>query len=95
MTGYRLRPSAVRDLEAIGDYIAADSPARAVTFVDELLALCTRVAARPRAYRRRDDLARGLRQAVHGHYLLLFTCDEDGVVFERIVHGARRLEDLI
>jgi len=93
--GYRLRPKAVEDLEAIGDVIALDDPARAVSFIDEILAVCARIAERPRAFQRRDDLVAGLRQAVHGHYLILFTADEDGVVVERVVHGARRLEDLI
>jgi plasmid stabilization system protein ParE len=27
----------------IADFIAADNPARAVSFIDELLALCTRI----------------------------------------------------
>lgn len=63
--------------------------------MDELLSVCRRVGERPRAFQRRDDLAPGLRQAVHGHYLILFTVDEKGVVIERIVHGARRLEDLV
>lgn len=95
MSGYRLRPKAVEDLEAIGDYIAADDPDRAVSFIDELLSVCARIAERPRAFQRRDDLARGLRQAVHGHYLILFTAGRKEVVIERVVHGARRLEDLI
>jgi toxin ParE1/3/4 len=95
VSGYRLRPKAVHDLQAIGDFIAADNPARAVTFVDELLEVCVRIAERPAAYRRRDDLAKGLRQAIHGRYLVLFTSDEEGVVIERVLHGARRLEDLL
>lgn len=95
MSGYRLRPKAVEDLEAIGDFIAADNPKRAVAFIDELLQLCARIAERPRAFQRRDDLARGLRQAIHGNYLILFTASKKGVVIERVVHGARRLEDLI
>ncbi len=95
MSGYRLRPKAVEDLEMIGDFIAADDPARAVSFIDEMLSICSRIAERPRAFQRRDDLAAGLRQAIHGRYLILFAADEDGVVIERIVHGARRLEDLI
>ena len=94
MSTYRLRPKAVQDLEAIGDHIAADNPSRAVSFIDELLALCARITERPGAYRRRDDLGRGLRQAVHGSYLILFTAGKHGVVIERVVHGARRLEDL-
>lgn len=95
MSGYRLRPQAVRDLESIGDFIARDDPARAVSFIDEMLAACRRIGERPRAFQRRDDLARGLRQAVHGRYLILFTLRADGVVIERVLHGARRLEDLI
>ena len=95
MSGYRLRPRAVEDLETIGDFIAADNPARAVSFIDEMLAVCRRIAERPRAYQRRDDLAPGLRQAVHGHYLILFTDGGDAVVIERVLHGARRLEDLL
>lgn len=94
MGAYRLRPKAIRNLEAIGDFIAADKPARAITFIDELLDLFDRVSDRPEAYRRRDDLAKGLRQAIHGRYLILFTAGNDGVVIERVLHGARRIEDL-
>ncbi len=95
MATYRLTPKVVQDLEAIGDFIASDSPARAVSFVEGLLELCSRLSARPHAFHRRDDLARGLRQAVHGRYLILFTPGNDGLVIERVLHGARRLEDLI
>lgn len=95
MTAYRLRPKAIEDLEAISDYIAADSPANAIAFVDALLDLCARIAENPRAYRRRDDLGEGIRQAVHGRYLILFTDRDRNVVIERVVHGARRLEELL
>jgi plasmid stabilization system protein ParE len=33
---YRLSPQAKSELEAIGDYIAADSPANAKRFIDRL-----------------------------------------------------------
>jgi toxin ParE1/3/4 len=95
VSGYRLRPRAVEDLEQIAEFIARDDPARALSFIDELITVCGRIGEAPRGFPRRDDLATGLRQAVHGRYLLLFTADEKGVVIERIVHGARRLEDLI
>lgn len=95
MSRYRLRPRAVADLDDIAAYIARENPVRALSFIDELIEVCARVASMPRAYRRRDDLARGLRQAVHGRYLILFTADDQGVTIERVVHGARRLEDLI
>ena len=95
MTGYRLRPKALQDLEAIGDFIAVDNPKRAVSFIDELLTLCATIADHPQAHQRRDDLADGLRQAVYGRYLILFTVDQRDVVIERVLHGARRLEDLL
>jgi toxin ParE1/3/4 len=94
VSGYRLRPKAVEDLETIGDFIAANNPAKAVAFVDDLIAVSSRIAEQPRAFQRRDDLAEGLRQAVYRRYLVLLTADERGVVIERVVHGARRLEDL-
>ncbi len=99
MSRTRFRPKSVEDLEAIADFIAADNPPRAVSFVDEIFARCAAIAEQPRAYQRRDDLATGLRQAVHGRYLIFFTPDEHGpdergIVIERVLHGARRLEDL-
>ena len=96
MSGFLLRPKALADLEAIGDFIAHDNPRRATSFVDELLGFRARISERPRAYPRRDDLAAGIRQAVLGRYLIFFRiADDDGIVVTRIVHGARRLNDLI
>jgi toxin ParE1/3/4 len=94
VSGYRLRPKAVEDLEAIADFIAADDPLRAVSFIDELLAVCAAIAQQPRAHWRREDLAPGLRQAIHGRYLILFTAGGKDIVIERVLHGARRIEDL-
>jgi toxin ParE1/3/4 len=37
------------DLEEIGDFIAADNPDRAVTFVREIRAHCVRIAKSPLA----------------------------------------------
>jgi toxin ParE1/3/4 len=84
-------PRAEADLEEIGDYIARDDPARAISFLDELRAHCDHIAATPASYPAREVLAAGLRMAVHGRYLVLFRSDLDGVRIERIVHGARRL----
>jgi toxin ParE1/3/4 len=43
--------AAEADVEAIGDWIAADNPARALTFVLELCDRCRALADMPRAYR--------------------------------------------
>lgn len=48
-------PLAEGDLEAIGDYIADDNPARAVSFVADLRTQCLTIAKTPQAYRPRPD----------------------------------------
>ena len=42
-------PAAEDDLEAIADYIAQDSPANAIRFIDELRVQCLRLAKAPMA----------------------------------------------
>ena len=88
-------PQAALDLEEIGDYIARDNSERVLSFLAEIEAHCYRVAKMPNAWTRREDLAPGLQMAVHGNYLILFRVQERSVRIERIVHGARRLGDLV
>ncbi|MGP4671267.1 type II toxin-antitoxin system RelE/ParE family toxin [Agrobacterium salinitolerans] len=45
-----LTDEAKADLDRIGDFIAADNPRRAETFVVELLDRCSRLVEMPRAY---------------------------------------------
>lgn len=86
--GFSARAEA--DLEDIGDYIAQDNPRRAASFVRELRRRCERMAEQPRANRAREEFGPGVRAAVHGAYLILYTHHGDGsVVIERVVHGAR------
>ena len=40
-------PMAEQDLEAIADYIAADNPVRALSFVHELRTQCQRITLNP------------------------------------------------
>lgn len=92
----RYTPAASDDLRQIGDYISQDNPARALTFVAELREHCRRIAARPRMHRLREEFGPGVRSAVHGAYLVLYTHQDDGqVVIERVVHGARDLGELL
>ena len=85
-----LSPRAQLDLEEIGDYIARDNPARALSFLDELKAHCERISEMPGAYPAREDLGAGIRMAVHGRYLILFRTNDEAVRIERIFHTARR-----
>jgi toxin ParE1/3/4 len=83
-------PRAQLDLEAIGDYIARDNPTRAVTFLEELRAHCDRIVTTPAAYPAREDLASGIRMAVHGRYRIFIRVGAAQVRIERILHSARR-----
>jgi toxin ParE1/3/4 len=87
-------PRSVLDLEEIGDYIARDNPQRAVTFLGELEEHCHRIRLSPLAFPLREDLAPTLRMAPHGNYVIFFDVQKDTVRIERILHGARRLQDL-
>jgi toxin ParE1/3/4 len=68
--GFRVTAPAERDLADIGDYIALDNRARAVSFIDELEARFAEIAAQPSLYRLRDEVMPGIRAAPHGRYLI-------------------------
>lgn len=84
-------PLAEQDLEAIADYIAADNPTRALSFVRELRVQCQRITLNLSGYRLRPELGDGIRSCAHGRYVIFFECESDGVLIVRILHGARDL----
>jgi len=86
-----ISPLAERDLEAIGDYIAGDNPARALSFIGELRAKCTAIAATPRAFRERPELGKGIRSCTQGEYVIFFFVARDRVTVARVLHGAMDL----
>lgn len=94
MTRCAFAARAVADLEEIGDYIARDNPARAVSFVRELRRYCARIARQPRIHPLREEFGSGVRLAVHGRYVILYAERAGGVVIERIVHGARNQREI-
>ncbi len=68
-----ISPLAERDLEAIGDYIAADNPRRALSFVAELRTQCGKIAKAPQAFRARPELGEGIHSCAHDNYVIFFT----------------------
>ncbi len=90
-----LSNQAEADLEEIGDYIAADNPARAVSFVREIREHCRRIAPAPLAYPARPELGDAVRSCSHGRYLILFVPEEREVLIVRVVHGSRDLPNLL
>ncbi|MHB0888761.1 type II toxin-antitoxin system RelE/ParE family toxin [Acidithiobacillus sp.] len=87
----RFTQLAEQDLESIADYIAADNPRRATTFVQELRQQCKRIALNPSGYRLRPELGEGIRSCAHGHYTIFFEATANDVTMVRILHGARDL----
>lgn len=83
------------DLEAIGDYIAADNPTRALSFVRQLRALCLKLGENPLRYRLRPEIAPEVRLVVMGRYVILYRIVGEVVRVERVVHGARDLPALL
>ncbi|SFD36451.1 type II toxin-antitoxin system RelE/ParE family toxin [Tropicimonas isoalkanivorans] len=87
-------PAARDDLVEIGDFIALDNPARAVTFLAEIEAKMRQAAERPASFPARDDLLEGLRAARHSRYLIFFVEEAEEVRVVRVLHGARDLPGL-
>lgn len=81
-------PLAERDLEAIGDHIARDDPARALRFIARLRQQCADLARAPRGYGLRPELGAGIRSCVCGRCVLSFRVTTSRLTIARILHGA-------
>jgi toxin ParE1/3/4 len=83
------------DLQAIGDYIAEDSPDRAAAFVREIGAAIRSIGRRPLKHRLRPEIGEDARLAIVGRYVILFRVLERTVRIERVVFGGRDLPSLL
>ncbi|MFW6107502.1 MAG: type II toxin-antitoxin system RelE/ParE family toxin [bacterium] len=84
-------PVARADLDAIADYIAKDSPARAAVFVDRLLRSAEQLADFPEAGRAVPEIGDpASREVIVGPYRIMYHLETEAVVIVAIVHGARR-----
>jgi toxin ParE1/3/4 len=87
--GVETTPEADRDLDEIWATIAADSPTQADKFIDRLTERFVTVARMPRGGRARPELAKGLRSFAFRGYVIFYSITADGVLIERVLHGAR------
>lgn len=91
-----LTATAETDLEAIGDYIARDNPARAVSFVRELHRSCMDLADMAEAYQVVPGHEHhGIRRRVHGRYLIFYRIREDRVTILHILGSAMDVEAIL
>ena len=94
----RYLPAAQDDLLAILDWIAQDSPSRAVTFVDRLDERISRLERQPHLGRipRNPKLrAYGYRVLVVESYLVFYVIRRRTIEIHRVVHGSRDLDALL
>ena len=86
--------SARSDIASIAWYIAQDSPAAADRWLDELDATLSLLSQYPAIGEQIERLVPGLRRHCVGIYLVFYRPLDDGIELRRVLHGARRIEDL-
>jgi toxin ParE1/3/4 len=88
-------PGAVRDLERIHAYIAADTPRYADVVAARIVEAFDRLADFPQSGRVVPELGRGdVRELIHRAYRLVYQLRDDRAEILAIHHGARRFPDL-
>ena len=88
--------AAEADLEEIADYIARDSPVRAMTVVRELYGRCFDIADMPEAWPVVPSYEHhGIRRRVHGRYLIFYRVGEDRIVILHVLNGAMDVETIL
>lgn len=91
-----LTDAAIADLESIGDWIAADSPARALAFIELLRDKCLDLGEIPMAFPvvpRFESL--GVRRRPVGDYLIFYRVQGKQVEILHVVHGARDYDEIL
>jgi toxin ParE1/3/4 len=95
MAGFTRTDRAEQDLVEIWIYVAQDNARAADRLLDAIDDACGRLAKYPQLGPARTDLAPELRYSVIGSYLILYREAADSIEIVRVVHGARRLADLL
>ncbi|MBL1258565.1 type II toxin-antitoxin system RelE/ParE family toxin [Methylocystis sp. Sn-Cys] len=92
---FKLRPQAERDIEEIVSYIAEDSPSAALRWFEGVRHTCQRLAEMPKMGVARPEVRPDLRVFASGNYLLAYREVDDGVEIVRVLHGARKWQELL
>ena len=94
----RYLPAAQEDLLSILEFIAQDSPSRAMTFTDTLDERIAALGSHPHLGRLPRHLqlrALGYRVLIIDSYLVFYLVREKLIEIHRVVHGSRDLEHLV
>ena len=91
----RVTAPASRDIEAIMDYVAANSSFDAAErLLDKIEDKCKKLISFPSMGQKRDQLALNVRSFPVDSYLIFYRAIADGVEILRVVSGYRDLKDL-
>lgn len=83
-------PRAIARASEIAAYIAADRPAAAAKWVDELFANVANLRGHPRRGRRVPEVRRtDVREVFHGTYRVIYRVDPARIVVLTVRHGRR------
>ena len=89
-------PTAKLDLREIGQRIRAENPARAISFINELVDRCLSLAQLPRRYPVVPRYEHsGIRRAIHGEYLIFYRVCPESVDIVHVLRGARDYEAIL
>ena len=89
MRPVRLSASAARDIQGIGDDIAADKPRAASVFVAHLLQRCQSLASTPEGHGLKPDYGANVRGVTVPPYIVLYRIRERDILILGVRHGAR------
>lgn len=82
--------NARNDLITIGDHIGRDNPARAGTFIDEIITCGDGIADRPGTYPVVPRFERlGIRRRLYRRYLIFYRITAESIEIVHVLHGAQ------
>ena len=91
----RRLPRAIRDVDDIWQWIAAEDLAAAERWAGRIVEATDRLTDFPHSGAPRPELGADARSIVVGRYLVLYRVGPDSVDIVRVVHGARELAGLL
>ena len=83
---------ALSDLEAIGDYIARDSPAIAQVFVNRIISSIVRLETFPSSGRIVPESGReSIREVIFRNYRIVYSLESDTIYILTVFHASKSL----
>jgi len=83
-------PSALRDVDAIAEYISRDSRDQAALFVTRIIEAVERLPQFPESGRVIPEIGKAAcREVIYGAFRVMYRIEGDDVWITAVVHGAR------